>query len=273
MGKQHRSAGDAILDYLGTQLDAIGGYAPAARRAEDDAVHQMRVAVRRTRAVLRGFRKLFDPAVTGALQPELRWLAGVLGTVRDLEVLRMRFTGRLAELGLSEPPEWLAELIDQEKAGYERMNDEFDGARYAAVLAAIDAFGAQPPFTPAAAQSVERRVAPVVRRSWRRVVDDYRAIDGADDPDTARHDTRISAKRARYIAEAAAPALGKPATTIAKDAKRVQEAFGQYQDCVIAAARLERLGDPSAAAMAELERRDADRCLAGIAETWASVAT
>ena len=55
--------------------------------ADVEELHQMRVATRRLRAFLRAGRDLLDPVWAEPLREELRWLGGVLGRVRDLDVL------------------------------------------------------------------------------------------------------------------------------------------------------------------------------------------
>src|SRR5262245_48780335 len=49
-------------------------------------VHRMRMATRRTRAVLRTFRDILSRDSTASLAHEAAWLAGELGPVRDLDV-------------------------------------------------------------------------------------------------------------------------------------------------------------------------------------------
>ena len=62
----------------------------------------------------------------------------------------------------------------------------------------------------------------------------------------ALHETRKAAKRARYAAEAARPALGKKdgrkARRFAKRMKHVQSALGAHQDAVIAQAAARDIG-------------------------------
>jgi CHAD domain-containing protein len=62
----------------------------------------------------------------------------------------------------------------------------------------------------------------------------------------ALHETRKAAKRARYTAEAAAPALGKKtgrkARRFANRMKHVQSALGAHQDAVIARATAREIG-------------------------------
>ena len=69
------------------------------RIGEDpEAVHQARVATRRIRSTLRTFSKLLDEEWTDRLRDDLKWLANLLGEVRDTDVLLERFSGHLAEL-------------------------------------------------------------------------------------------------------------------------------------------------------------------------------
>ena len=57
---------------------------------------------------------------------------------------------------------------------------------------------------------------------------------GAADRDTAIHQARKAAKRARYAAEAAAPALGSTARLQAAQAKELQQVLGDHHDSVVA---------------------------------------
>ena len=57
----------------------------------------------------------------------------------------------------------------------------------------------------------------------------------------ALHSARKAAKRARYAAEAARPALGRPAKRFAKRMKRVQQLLGDHQDSVVAREALREL--------------------------------
>ncbi len=57
------------------------------------AVHQARVATRRLRADLKTLRGVLEPAWTDRTRAELRWLGGVLGNVRDADVLAGHLSG------------------------------------------------------------------------------------------------------------------------------------------------------------------------------------
>jgi triphosphatase len=56
------------------------------RDGRPDAVHQMRVGLRRVRAAISVFRDIIKDAESGRIGDGLKWLAGTLGPARDLDV-------------------------------------------------------------------------------------------------------------------------------------------------------------------------------------------
>jgi CHAD domain-containing protein len=228
------TAGDVAVGYLADQVDAVLAYDPKVRLQEYDAVHKMRVAVRRTRSILKSYGAVLDRDRTDPVQPELKWLADALGEVRDLEVLRERFTGRLADLADNGSHPWLDALADEERAAYRRLFATLKEPRYFALLDALDGLVTDPPLTERARRPIDEEVPRLVVRSWHRLARAYESIGAAEDHDAARHETRKAAKRARYTAEAAAAALGKPAANVAAQAESLQEVLGRFQDGVIA---------------------------------------
>jgi CHAD domain-containing protein len=276
-----RIAGDAVAAYLTAQIDALLIHDPKVRLAEYDAVHKMRVAVRRIRSTLKGYRAVLDRERTDDLQPELKWLADELGVVRDLEVLRGRFTGHLDELpaDLGVHRGWLEALTQQEHAGYRRLNMLLKEPRYFALLDNLDELVADPPWTDRAGHKATKELPRLVLDAWRRLEQAYDAIETTppEERDTARHDARKIAKRARYTAEAAVPVLGAPAAVIAENVKTMQEVLGRFQDGVIAQERLAHIAaeatDPREAftlgVLYELERQEVRTALSEVAATWA----
>ncbi|MFD0684166.1 CYTH and CHAD domain-containing protein [Actinomadura fibrosa] len=230
------TTGETVTAYLAAQVEALLEYDPKARLGEHDAVHRMRVAVRRTRSTLKSYKSVLD--VDRGLSEELKWLADVLGEVRDLEVLRMRFEGRLDGAAGA----WMEDLARQERGAYRRLNAALKEPRYFALLDALEGLVAEPPLTSAAAKKARKELPEFVTQAWDRLRKAYKAIAVAEDADIARHDARKAAKRARYAAELAVPLLGTGAKRVAKDAKRIQEVLGDHQDGVIAMEHLQAAG-------------------------------
>src|SRR5256885_4477908 len=84
---------------LRDQVREIERHGPGTRLGRDpESLHDMRVAVRRLRALLRAGRELVATD-TAELDRRLKQLGRVLGEVRDLDVLLARFEAEAAELG------------------------------------------------------------------------------------------------------------------------------------------------------------------------------
>jgi len=232
-------AGQVVLGYVRGQVAAIWRYDPLVRRDAPDAVHQMRVATRRARSALQAFGGIIDRDATRPLCAELKWLATALGPARDGEVMLDRLTADLAAFPaalVAGPVQaritgWFtAELAQARQSALAAL----DGQRYLRLLDALDALLADPPLTPRAARKAGKGLAKPVRRAARRLQRALAAVPGAGDRDAAIHEARKAAKRARYAAEAAVPALGRAADRQAAQAKELQQLLGDHHDSVVA---------------------------------------
>jgi triphosphatase len=67
-------------------LYQIAGNEAALRDGDAEALHQMRVGVRRLRAVISLFKEMLSGPQTEAVKSELKWLTGELGPARELDV-------------------------------------------------------------------------------------------------------------------------------------------------------------------------------------------
>ena len=77
--------------------------------------------------------------------------------------------------------------------------------------------------------------------------------------DTRLHKLRIASKRARYAAELATPAQGRPARRVAKRAEALQTILGEHQDAVVAEHRLQSLAADAPPAAAFVAGRLVER--------------
>lgn len=73
------------------------------------------------------------------------------------------------------------------------------------------------------------------------------------------HDTRIAAKRLRYVLELASPALGRPASNGARVARGLQDLLGEIHDCDVMLPRIREHAERLRAEDAEAVRLHADR--------------
>lgn len=236
---QDGSAGAVVLAYLADQIEAIVANDPKARRDEPDAVHQLRVASRRARSALQAFRPILDRDRTEPIVAELKWLGTALAGPRDAEVQRSRLLGQLQALDVNLLIGPAISRVDEHLFGEhararEAMLEQLRGQRYLDLLDQLQRLLDDPPLAARAsdpAAEVLPRLAGRAQRRVRRAVARYQQ--GGPDADVVLHEIRKAAKRARYTADAVAPALGKPARRSAKRLKAVQGLLGDHQDTVV----------------------------------------
>jgi CHAD domain-containing protein len=248
VGTPRTSAGALLLDYLNTQADAVVAGHFAIHRDADDAVHKTRVACRRTRSTLRTFGDFFDADQASGFETELKWYAEVLGNVRDAEVLRARFKAAVADLPADVAVGDVGQRIDKylEAEHAQRMDQlrvAMRSERYAALLAEIGRWRADPPFTAAAgrpAEALQEVVVRMAKRLRKQVARATKASGSSED----MHRARKTAKRTRYAAEVA-PVEGIP--DLVHRATALQDILGEYQDSVVATALLQRLAEDAPA--------------------------
>ncbi|MFD5845566.1 CYTH and CHAD domain-containing protein [Streptomyces chartreusis] len=243
------TAGDHVLAYVRAQRDAIVELDPAVRQDAEDSVHSVRVATRRMRSTFKSFGKVLDRTVTDPIGDELKWLAGELGVDRDREVLNERLSTALEQVPGALVSGPVAERLshwagDRPGGASARLIGILDSGRYLALLDALDALLADPPLRKAAGDKPGKVLPKAVKKDFGKVsalVEQAVELDPGADRDVAIHEARKKTKRTRYAAEAAVPALGKPAKDLVKTMKSLQNLLGEHQDSVMARQTLREL--------------------------------
>jgi CHAD domain-containing protein/CYTH domain-containing protein len=223
--------------------------------ADAEALHDLRVAVRRLRSLLRAYRDALGDAVEREDRRRLKVLADATGAARDAEVHLAWLEPRLAEAP-EEERAGLAFLADRQRARREAAEADFPAAlrrfsrerrrlrrRVATYEAAVslDEVEEGPPLRVAAAALI------------RDAVDELAAalalVKTIEDQDEA-HRARIAAKRLRYLLEPLALAA-KGGKELVERVKALQDVLGEMHDAHVllqdAAAALEELREASAA--------------------------
>jgi len=200
---------------------------------EPESLHQMRVATRQWRAVLRAAKPLFLPAWANSLQDELRWLGQLLGPARDLDVQLAYFREESAVLDARDRrplTQFIAHLEAQRNNVQELLLSELKGARYLDLIRRLQQATVDPTLveSPMTLHDLAARPFKKLRKMIRQV--------GASPSSATIHQIRIKTKRARYAAELAKPVVGKPATRFIKKARVVQNVLGMHQDAIQAEA-------------------------------------
>lgn len=251
------AAGNQLGLELERQLSELAGNESGMRAGDPDALHKFRVATRRSRALLRPCTGVDE------LQRELRWLAGVLGPVRDLDVLIEHVQELVEELG-------------DDRAGGETIVTALQAQRSQArteLIAALDSerykelIGRFRNDIALLGQTDHDQLISLAARELKRLQQAYAAL-GPKPADDELHRVRIKAKRTRYAAELG----GKPLAKLADAAKRLQDTIGLHQDAVVAEERVRAVAEGAsllaAGRIVERERERRRDVRKGLAKVW-----
>ncbi len=238
-------------------LAAIKKHHAAALRLEAEPIHQIRVGTRRLRAMLRIFESLFDAQWAQELEAELRWLAHLLGSVRDFDVLRERLRDAV---GPKDRPAMLylqRILSARHRAAQAAMKEGLRSERYTALLDRLQMSTLAPSVTTQAGAPALEVMLPELKTSWKKLSTSAASLKTRDDS-TKFHHVRKAGKRVRYSCEAMIDELpgkkGEVAKTFIKRLKKLQDTLGELQDAVVAAETVEQIVELKSSHRAGLSR-------------------
>jgi CHAD domain-containing protein len=235
---------------------------------DPEATHDLRVALRRSRAVVAAARGVLPQAQRREARAVLQALAASTTPARDLEVLVAELDRHGAEVVAVDPP--ALELIRGELV---RRRDRASALAVAAVrqpaasawLHAWERWLTDPRVGGDGREQLGPVVAEQIRRAQRTVVGHGRAV-GKGSPPEDLHRLRKDAKALRYLLEAYRPLLARePAKALGARLRDLQDVLGAHQDAVTQVHQLTWLagplslhGAPGVAALEALERLRVD---------------
>ncbi len=236
---------------------------PGTLRGEDpEQLHRMRVAHRRLRTAISSFAEVLPESLVSA-EPELRWIGGELGYVRDLDVQLEAMTETASHLDASlESIETLLAAVNGERGEARRhMLEALTSSRFEGLVLQIartlreqvtaeDAAG-EPTIGEVAPRMLEERYG-AFRKAARKIT--------AKSMPTELHKARRRARRLRFATEFVEEIYGEPAEDLIDATTALQDVFGTHQDCY-AAVELRRrvcksLSEPALTLAAELDEQD-----------------
>jgi CHAD domain-containing protein len=274
------TAGALVSSALAASVARLVAHDPVVRLDEDtEGVHQMRVATRRLRSDLRTFAPFADEDWSAGLRAELGWLAGLLGRVRDADVLLDRLDRRVASLpetSAATAASVLSALAQERADALASLLEALRGERYVELLDGLVLAVREPPLTAAAAGTAKEVLPDAARDRWRRLARAARAL-GRNPTARDLHAVRIRTKRCRYAVEAIEPVLGKRASSFARELARLQDRLGELNDAAVAEAWLREFARTrrgaavfAAGELAGLELADAERARKRWRKAWKS---
>ncbi len=226
-------------------------------QTDTEFLHDLRVAVRRTRSVLGQAKDVLDDDERKAFARRFQWLASATGPARDLDVLLLEWPALAAESGartveLLGPV--LATLERHRADAHHALTSAMQSARAHRLLADWRTFlTAEPSETDGgdrdivsdrpsrADQPFVEVAAKRIKAAHRQLLSQGRLITAAS-PDEDLHELRKDAKKLRYAIECLGGVLpSAPRKVFVKRLKSLQDNLGRHQDAAVHADELVRV--------------------------------
>jgi CHAD domain-containing protein len=218
----------------------------ATRKGEDiEALHDMRVAVRRMRAAAKVFEAYLD---SEKLEPHingLRKTLGALGDVRDLDVFREKaeeYTKKITPEHEHDLDPLFAVLAEEKGKARENMLTYLNSEKYASFKKEFSDFLSVPeawaqPATTRKHDALPHRVRDVLPSIlYARLADISAYSEWVEGPHVSierLHRLRIAAKGLRYTLEFFEGMLGEDAKTMIEELKNFQDHLGNLHDALV----------------------------------------
>ena len=230
------TAGVWFASRVALELGGVQAHMAAAVAGEADGVHQMRVALRRLRALLKLFAPVLERRAAGGFNQALRDLGRVLGEARDWDVFE---TQTRPGIGAPWPAVLVARAGAAREAAHERLRAGLMAPEFAALVGGLtvwsraavrpDIAGSLVDLAPGLLDRLARKVA----RRGRRIAH----LDGE-----ALHELRKALKTLRYAGDAvSAPFVPRAVVAFGRDCRRLQELLGDINDAAASVALTRRL--------------------------------
>lgn len=200
---------------------------------DTEFLHDLRVAVRRTRSILKLAGDVLPANLAERFAPEFKWLGDLTTPVRDLDVYLLELDSMAARLASADPHDldpFRSFLVRHRAAERRRLVRGLRSQRFQQVMSdwqtALAQVTAEANGGPAAAALSRQRI----DRAFRKVVRRGKRI-SADSPSEQVHELRKRCKELRYLLEIFRPVCADaPYRPLIKELKALQETLGDFQD-------------------------------------------
>lgn len=211
---------------------------------DPEFLHELRVAVRRTRAVLSQAKGVIPDEVRDRHREAFAAIGQVTGTPRDLDVYLLGWDDQVATLGLADAAALDGVRTELEARRTAAKAELARALRSRVTRAELDrwlAWLTDPEVVAGVPQPVGPVVANRIALAQRKVLRDGRAITPASEPERL-HDLRKDAKKLRYLLECFGGLLdAKARKGFVGQLKELQENLGDHQDAEVQIAQLREL--------------------------------
>ncbi len=226
---------DAFKSIAAALIARIASLRPAVEQRDPTGVHQMRIALRRTRVMITIFAGLVHGPETERLKRELKWLTGRLGPARDLHLMDLK----LQETSSAGSNAFRKRVATDRASAFTTAGRAVADKRFDKLLADLQRWAdageraqtAQD--VPAKAKTFAKRT---LKRRAKRLIGKLDRLDELSDEQ--RHRVRIAAKKLYYTAGFfeslfAGRNSGKHLAKFSKRLKKLLDALGALNDAAV----------------------------------------
>jgi CHAD domain-containing protein len=234
-----------LLDTLEQNVDGV------LRDIDTEFLHDLRVAVRRTRSAIKLLGGVLPDGLAGPYAAEFKWLGDLTTPTRDLDVNLLGFdamAGRLVAASAEDLEPFRAFLLRRRVKEFRRLAAGLRSARFKAITdhwrkALVEVRDAGGPRKRRREPTAAELALATTGRAFRKIVAHGSAITPESAPESL-HDLRKRAKELRYLLEFFAP-LHDPATykKVVGDLKQLQDSLGEFQDSQVQREEIHALAD------------------------------
>ncbi len=217
---------------------------------DSEFLHDLRVAVRRTRSALSQIKEVFEPTTVEHFKQEFGWLGQVTGPTRDMDVYLLKFPDYLHSL----PEEYRNALepfhryLEKHQASEQKkLARRLQGKRLTELLEQWRAFLDLPVPNVSSHANAVRPVLEVANRRiykmYKRVMREGRMIDDDSHPEEL-HELRKSCKKLRYLMEFFQSLYsGEEIKGLIKSIKVLLDNLGDFQDLQVQAKAMKAMSE------------------------------
>jgi CHAD domain-containing protein len=200
---------------------------------DTEFLHDLRVAVRRTRSILKLVGDVLPANLAERFQPEFKWLGDLTTPVRDLDVYLLELDNMAARLASADPHDldpFRTFLVRHRAAERRRLVRGLRSRRFEQLMSewrsALAQVAADADGGPTVAMLARQRV----ERAYRNAARCGKRIN-ADSPSEDVHALRKRCKELRYLLEVFRPLCANaPHRRLVNELKALQDTLGDFQD-------------------------------------------
>ena len=233
----------AVLSELADTIAA--NWQGTVEQLDPEFLHDLRVAVRRTRTVLAEGKSVLPPAIARRAEEGFGWLGTVTGPARDLDVQLINWTTDISPVpgdfvAALEPVHLLLERRSQ--SAHDSLTRALESAEATELMKSAEMWWREPALDDSPGLNADRPLGKIVtKRIARRhanLVSRGRMIYPDTTPEQV-HDLRKDAKRLRYLLECFAGLLqDAPRKAFVRRLKAFQDNLGEHHDAALHVAAL-----------------------------------